>query len=109
LSREVIRILLLASLAQTLQRVEITGDQRFFLRVAPAFQLTLAFDCGCVRIVRFGTYESYRSSLRRVLGGEVRVVMRFARLQIVGVTNVERVVNAAKDVGLPSSSENSTS
>src|SRR5687768_17238746 len=95
-------------LAQLFQSTEITGYQRFFLSSTPPLQLSFALNRGCQRLKRFRIDELNWATSSCVLRGGAVVVSLFARCEVAGMTDIERIVTAAEHVnkrhGLPRAS-----
>ena len=83
---------------QSRQGGEVGRDQRFLFLSAPTFQLSFALNGCFLRIDSFGVYEADWTSSRRIRRCLPSVVGLETFGHIIGVTDVEGVVGAAKYV-----------
>jgi hypothetical protein len=87
-----------SSLAQVPQKGEVSSDQRHFLFASPSFELALAADGGCLRVVGFGVDEFDGAALEGERCAASGVVGFDTSLDVACVVYVERFVDAVKNV-----------
>src|SRR5262245_56482124 len=87
--------------SKALQLSKIAGDQRFFLRPRPPFQLLFTGQSAFPRFMCFLESQMNRPPRCGKRGPTAIVVSRYARGNVVGLADIKGVVGATKDIDKP--------